>query len=368
MGCYFPQEILDLVIDCIKDDQTTLKTCCLVSKALVQRAQKHLFVKVKLHSFGYPISRWRETFPDPTNSPAHHTQTLSFVGATPIAATDADIILAFRNVANLTVNTRTVSDQNLSFAPLRGAFPAIRSLNLTFGILPDSEIFGLICSFPLLEDLAFMARCVFTDDVWSHPPTSPRLTGCLELYQYPGLWSIAHQLLDLPNGLHFRRIAVSLFFDRDVEATMDLVSGCQSTLESLSITNHFTRPSLTPLIDLSNYPKIQALEFRCSRADIQWVTTILRNVRPENIHQISIGLSYRAFPHLPCQSCSDLDSCLVRCWTSHSLRVKFMHGPVNELEGTRERIALLFPQITRRVVVEVVEYPDIQRDILRSSV
>jgi hypothetical protein len=258
MGCCFPQEILDLIIDCIQDDQTTLKMCCLVSKALVQRAQKHLFVNVKFHFFGYPISRWRETFPDPTNSPAHHTQTLSLVGSTSIAAIDADIVLPFRNVAHLTVDTRPMSDYNLSFAPLRGAFPAIRSLNLTFAILPDSEVFGLICSFPLLEDLAFMARLISTDDLWSYPPTSPRLTGCLELYQYPGLWSIAHQLLDLPNGLHFKRIAVSLFFDRDIQSTMDLVSGCQSTLNSLSITNYFTRefPSI-PIPNL-NLTSVQA--------------------------------------------------------------------------------------------------------------
>jgi hypothetical protein len=255
MRCYLPQEILDLIIDCIQDDQTALKTCCLVSSALVQRAQKHLFVKVKFHSFDYPISRWRKTFPDPTNSPAHHTQTLSFVGATSIAATDAGIVLAFRNVAHLTVDTCTMSDHNLSFAPLRGAFPAIRSLNLTFAILPDSEVFGLICSFPLLEDLLFMARSPLNYGVWSHPPTSPRLTGCLELYQYPGLWSTAHQLLDLPNGLHFKRIAVSLFSNRDIESTMDLVSGYQSTLESLSITNYFTRefPSIyVPNLDFTS--------------------------------------------------------------------------------------------------------------------
>jgi hypothetical protein len=48
--------------------------------------------------------------------------------------------------------------------------------------------------------------------------------------------------------------------------------------------------------------------------------------------------------------------------------MKFMHGPMNELEATKERIASLFPQITRRGVVEVVEYPDIQLDILNPSV
>jgi len=40
-----------------------------------------------------------------------------------------------------------------SLAPLRGLFPALRLLYLSFTTLQDSEVFGLICSFPRLEDL-----------------------------------------------------------------------------------------------------------------------------------------------------------------------------------------------------------------------
>ncbi|KAF9789340.1 hypothetical protein BJ322DRAFT_530596 [Thelephora terrestris] len=70
-----PPEICDHIVDFLHGDPNTLKQCCLCSRSWVPRTRKHLFAVVRL----YPqdIMRWKKTFLDPSNSPAHHTHTLS---------------------------------------------------------------------------------------------------------------------------------------------------------------------------------------------------------------------------------------------------------------------------------------------------
>ena len=238
MSRSLPQEILDLIIDNLHHEPTTLNTCCLVSKSWVPRARKYLFVRIKLNPLGRHLKQWRETFPDPTNSPAHNTRTLFICHPMLITAAPAETLLTFCGVVHLDVDTDLLNDRAVSLVPLLGFSPAIRSLRLTFASLPNSTIFNLACSFPLLEDLALISRARRLRHVaWSSTSTPPRFTGSLELRLMEGIYPTVLLLLDLPNGLHFTAIAVPWFSDRDVESTMDLVSRCSDTLESLTITN-----------------------------------------------------------------------------------------------------------------------------------
>ena len=66
----------------------------------------------------------------------------------------------------------------------------------------------------------------------SHPPT---FTGSLELYMARGMGPIVRQLLSLPGGLHFRKLALKWFREEEVLLTMELVDKCSHTLESLEI-------------------------------------------------------------------------------------------------------------------------------------
>lgn len=56
MGCSLPPEILDLIIDNLHDEPTTLKTCSVVSKSWIQRARKHLFVDIEFHPPDRPVT------------------------------------------------------------------------------------------------------------------------------------------------------------------------------------------------------------------------------------------------------------------------------------------------------------------------
>ena len=55
----------------------------------------------------------------------------------------------------------------------------IRSPNLTYTFLPDSEVCGLVCSLPLLEDVSLVARTPPRRNQWSSPPTPPQFIGSL---------------------------------------------------------------------------------------------------------------------------------------------------------------------------------------------
>ena len=68
---YLPRETLDHIIDLLRDEQETLKQCCLVSKSWVPRTRKHLFAYIQLRSASN-LESWKKTFPDVANSPACH--------------------------------------------------------------------------------------------------------------------------------------------------------------------------------------------------------------------------------------------------------------------------------------------------------
>ena len=243
-----PPEMLDLIVNHLRDELTALKVCCLVSKLWVPRSRKNLFAHVTFDALGTPIESWMTAFPNPSNSPAHYTRTLTICGLRLVTAVNTNVgrwVRAFHSIVHLHVYTlgSTESwgdDYQVSLVPFYGLSPSVRSLHLHSVSVPPSEIFGLLCSFPLLENFVSLSFGGGNGaDEWTAPLASPRLTGSLELCSIAeGIGSITRRLLDLPNGLRFTKISVLCFSGEDFESTTDLVSGCSDTLESLSVIGH----------------------------------------------------------------------------------------------------------------------------------
>jgi len=250
MSRSLPPEILDLTIDHLHDGPATLKACCLVSKSWIPRARQHLFTHAKFDELVSPIESWMKAFPDPSRSPAHHTRTLTILGLRLITAASTDVgrwIRAFHSVVILHLDTRGWgenwgNDNRVSLLPFHGISPAVRSLHLESTLAPPSEIFSLMCSFPLLEDFVLVAFGPEDEaDEWTAPSTSPRFTGTLGLSgMVGGVGPTARRLLDLPNGLHFTKIVLACVDEADPKSATDLVSRCSDTLESLDVTDHLT--------------------------------------------------------------------------------------------------------------------------------
>ena len=236
-----PADLLDDVVDLLHDTPHALGNCCLVSKLWIPRTRKHLFAHIVFYTTK-SLELWKETFPDPSTSPACYTKALSVGCPDAVTAADAQAggwIKTFSHVLHLNVDRLHGDDSALLL--FRGFSPILKSLNAHFASLSPSQIFDFIFSFPLLEDLTASAFDDPDDGDGSdklspaiHSSSLPRFTGCLELPD-TGRKLIARRLLSLPGGVHFRRLVLRSFDADDLSLTMALVEGCSHTLESLNI-------------------------------------------------------------------------------------------------------------------------------------
>ena len=129
------------------------------------------------------------------------------------------LIRTFPRVVRLELEI--TEDLNWSKTPLalfHNFSPVLKSLHLNLDFLPRPQIFDLICSFPLLEDLGLLARNGWSGgsgprgpravvpSAWMPPSRSLNLRV---LCRRTGMGYAARQLLDLPGGLHFRKLTLS---------------------------------------------------------------------------------------------------------------------------------------------------------------
>jgi hypothetical protein len=251
---YLPTEILDHVVDHLHDTQDALRNCCLVSKSWIPRTRNHLFANVEFHT-AEDLQSWKETFPDPTASPARYTKTLS-VSCTAAPAEMDGWFTGFSRVARLEVDGYGrdfdfdfdfgFNESATPLVPFHGVSPIIKSLRVVIPALPSSQFFDLFLSFPLLEDLAVIVRhgTLADDDSGSEEDdmpavtqssSSPGLTGSLELDLLGGMGPFTRRLLSLPGSIHFRELILTWYHDEDLSMTTALVKGCSHTLEALNI-------------------------------------------------------------------------------------------------------------------------------------
>ena len=236
MSCPLPPEIFDLIIDHLHDDAIALRACCFVSKSWVPRTQRYLFAHIKFTTES-SLESWMRTFPDPSNSPAHHVRTLSIRGIEVFASVNADgyvWLRSFNNTETLFANPAVWDTaRGITLAPLRGLSPTLKSLHLFRSSIPLPDILDLICSFPLLEDLVVGSIGIESGaHKWDLPQTSPKLTGSLRLTGQNRI--LSRKLMDLPDGLHFSKVLVRCTIE-DAALAMELVTRCYDTLESLTI-------------------------------------------------------------------------------------------------------------------------------------
>lgn len=217
-----PPEIFDHIIDYLCRERNTLKKCSIVSKSWVPRTRRHIFAQVDFMT-RESIELWMKVFPDPSNSPAHHTRCIR-IGAPAVTLMTSSgaraWVRSFHRVTKLW----------LSGDWKDGGF---------------SEVVDFVCSFLLLEDLwlFFSASAGNVGDAWDTPLASPKLTGSL-LLKRSGIGSIIPRLLRLPGGLHFTEVQVSCPVE-ETESVSDLVLRCSNTLESLQILFYPTRAFLS---------------------------------------------------------------------------------------------------------------------------
>jgi len=243
-----PPEILDCIVDLLHDNPNALKRCCLVSKSWTPRTRKHIFVNIRFEEDAN-LESWKETFPDPSTSPAHYANSL-YVGClhivTAVDAAAGGWIRGFSRVVQLEVETHGAFFDELAvnLVPFHGLSPFIKSLRVGFVLLPSSRIFNLVLSFPVLEDLTLIGGDIprHNNDGPGRLPTVvepsnlPAFTGPLELPLEGGTRPTTSQLSSLLGGLHLRKFTSTWYREGDLLLTMKLVEEFSYTLESLDFT------------------------------------------------------------------------------------------------------------------------------------
>jgi hypothetical protein len=247
---YLPPELLDFIVDLLCDELETLEKCCLVSKSWVPRTRTYLFADIKFESLA-GLEAWKRIFPDPSNSPAYYTRSLFVRSLKFVTAEEGGWIRAFSNVVRLEVwsGIQNVREPSGSLIPFYDFSPVLKSLRVASTNLPPSQVLGFVCSSPLLEDLIIRCYGMGNDEddgTIFRPSTSPALTGTLEIYLPHGMEHTARQLLDLPDGLHFRKLEFAWCLEEDLRWMVDLVTGCSDTLECIDIEYCLSRTSLPP--------------------------------------------------------------------------------------------------------------------------
>ena len=185
------------------------------------------------------ISAWKRLFPDPANSPFTYTSHLRLLHAKLVTAEDASWIRRwFTNVVRLEISI----DPESGDKPMRDPFsrfhnlsPTVRCLSICWSALSTEQVFELVCSFPLLEDLRIIGWGGMYDKVWDAPRhyRLPGLSGTLELGSM--VPDFMFQLLEHPSRLSFRKIVWREGWRNEYLGVNELVRRCSDTLEYVHI-------------------------------------------------------------------------------------------------------------------------------------
>jgi hypothetical protein len=389
-----PPETVDSIVDLLHNEPEMLKRCCLVSKSWIPRTRKHLFATINFHTPAH-LEAWKTTFSDPSNSPAHCARTLSInchlVDVTTADAAEGGWLPTFSRVVRLEFLTCSDADSGKSLALFHKLSPTLKSLAVSSILLPLSQLSELIQSLPHLEDLTLIGRDPSNEQHTTvvSSPTSPPLTGTLELVLFGGMAKTVRQLLDVPSGIYFRTLRWCWCREEDVRHMMKLVVACSNTLESLDVLYHLkgevypvslqnsgllelrsADESKPWVIDLSKATKLKYPVFQCESLDSGWITRSLKTITPEHRDLQKISITIPSFlGHVTAEDCegverrieeadpgtrwSDLEHLLVTLWESHSVRVKVVYPQTQT--RTKDWAVYLFPELTKRGIIEVVE-------------
>lgn len=282
---HLPQELLDRVIDFLRDEVAALRASCLVHSRLINSSRRHLFASVTLQEL-FDLEVWADSFPSPLHSPAKHVRTLSIAGLWAQLGGDdfnpnelEDPLLehfrSFNQVQNLiltALNLHPACFPELHFSHLQSSLITLEFYS-PYPTTPK-KLLQFICSFPHLENLSVNGAIRWLEESkedYTELRTSPPMGGKLKLASFiDPVGSFLIELVNLPNGLGFRSIDLDLIRIDNYRSVENLVKSCATTLEELRLGHSFTRKGffssrITFLnIMLGIHPETQAFIFEDS--------------------------------------------------------------------------------------------------------
>ena len=368
-----PCELLDHIFDLLHDSQPfgqiplDLRNCCLVSKSWIPRTRRHLFAEIHFQT-AKSLRLWKKTFRNRSTSAARYTKCLIIGGPKVLTAADAKAsswLKGFSRVVRLKLVEQDpfCSGWWIACVVFRGFSPVIKSLHVDFTpliVYPASELFNLILSFPLLEDLsvaksyyAWVGSSSDSDEPLAlvQPSSLYTFTGTLDLSLRGGTESFIRWLLSLPDCIHFRKFILEWVCNEDISLTVELMERYSHVLKSLDIAAHssygtsigdpihphgsnlllFPADPRSVSFNLSKATKLADVVFRPRMMRVEWISPALRVVTLEHrdLRRMCVDVPYyfpsdgdvrKVIGEGFCEDWLDLDRTLIHLWESFSIR------------------------------------------------
>jgi len=199
----------------------------------VPSCRRHLFRRVAFRSHNLPS--WKNTFPDPSTSPAAYAHEMRIHLASDAPIQLAEYMPYFSNVRDLTLIGGKCD--NLEWIPSIGKLPtSIRSLTMKFVSITNAQVLNIMGQLPNLDNLSLCTfkGSGFPDGVGDI--LKGRYGGKLELLLMDDFHaSVVRSLLEVSEGLGFKSVKAFCNAEDDFPVYADLVSACQDTLIDLDI-------------------------------------------------------------------------------------------------------------------------------------
>lgn len=242
MIAQFPQELVDMIIDFLHDDGTSLYTCSLVCNGWLESSRVHKFWLVAIGRDGRSL--------DECPIAAPYVRRLSFLSHHPFAFSAG--LSKCTNLRKLILTFRHMEHCEIPNIPeIRSALPfdRLKSLSLTQCCFQDGcHFFNLLCSFPLLNSLSitkvgWKADNFLNVGLPNSPIIFPPFAGALCTYEFePGKnyeKPILGFLASLLSEARFRTIKVLKGYRSrstgSVEALNKLLVLCGAHLQKLDL-------------------------------------------------------------------------------------------------------------------------------------
>jgi len=204
--------------------------------------------------------------------------------------------------------------------------------------------------------------------------TSPPLTGTLKLDLVQGIEAITRQLLELPNGIHFRMLKCKWYLGRDDPRwTVATMEACSGTLESIDINSTKLWYTRVGSVDFFKTTRLKEVVFRLGGTlDVQ-TTIALETLTSEHrdLQRVSIHIPIKA-PSIDDpvnmrqvirgavdKQWMDLDRVLIQLWETNAIPTQVIYTTEEGKKEGREYIGALLPEMTKRGILEVVDRRDL---------
>ena len=153
-------ELLDHLVDLLRDAEHALKNRCLISKSWIPRTRKnlrqHRFLFLEIPAIveeAIPRSLQLSCISCP--HPINHIPPESPLVTAATGEDAYDWIRCFSRVVYF-----VFTHEEWDLVPFHGFSPALKSIRVEFITPPPPQVLDLVLSFPLLEDLSSISHCV----------------------------------------------------------------------------------------------------------------------------------------------------------------------------------------------------------------